>query len=224
MRSLARASIIQSPWHSTQLGPLLKAVGPCAPYTNVHVSKGNSEVELEDKAHTEEHVGEVCARHSDVRVSAVRPTLAKVHTVNVEKTHILHATSHRVEASRKSDDIKLPLLSIRRDDTLLGNLLHGVILDIDDVILGPVDSLVEVLLQTRSLGSPRVRCFGRRHQITLAGVCDSLPGLLIPELVSFVVRRTVEQVVLISGQPKLEATLRIPRSVMVARHIRTGTG
>jgi hypothetical protein len=31
LRSLASASMIQSPWHSTQDGPLLKAVGPWAP-------------------------------------------------------------------------------------------------------------------------------------------------------------------------------------------------
>ena len=31
LRSLASASMIQSPWHSTQEGPLLNAVGPWAP-------------------------------------------------------------------------------------------------------------------------------------------------------------------------------------------------
>jgi hypothetical protein len=31
LRSLASASMIQSPWHSTHEGPLLNAVGPCAP-------------------------------------------------------------------------------------------------------------------------------------------------------------------------------------------------
>jgi hypothetical protein len=99
-----------------------------------------------EKRLTEKHVREVCTGHADVRVCAIRPPLLEIHTVDVKKTHVLHATCDSVETSRQSDEVELSQLAIFGHDALLSDLLHGVVLNIDDVVLWSIHCFIEVLL------------------------------------------------------------------------------
>ena len=127
--------------------------------------------------------------------------------MDVAKTHVLHSTSHGVEAGRQSDEVELPQLTVGRHDTLLGDLFDWCRLKIHDIIFRPVHRLVEILLKGGTLGTPRVRSLERGHQITLTRVGDPLPRLLDPELVGFVVGFAVEEVVFVSAEPEFEAAL-----------------
>lgn len=156
---------------------------------------------------TEEHVGIVGASHADVRVSAICPSLTKIHTMDIEETHVFHATGYRVKSSRQSNEIKFSQLAISCDDAFLSDFLDRIGLDINDIILGPVHCLVEILLQTGSLRSPWVRSLRGSQHITFARVRDPLPRLSDPELIGFVVCFAVKEVVLVGREPELEATL-----------------
>lgn len=156
---------------------------------------------------TEEHIREICTSHANVRVRAVRPPLFEIHTIYVKKTHVLHATCDSIETCRQSNEIELSQHAILCHNTLLGDLFHRVVLDINDIILWSVHCFVEVLLERWTLSAPRVRCLERSHHITLAWVGNSLSGLFHPELVCLVVGLSVEEIVLVCGKPEFEATL-----------------
>lgn len=147
------------------------------------------------------------ASHAHRRVRSVCPPLSEIHSVRILETHILHAASHSIEASRKRDDVEFTELAILGDDAILLHLNHGIVFDVDDIVLWPVNLLIEVLLQRRSLRSPRMRCLERSEYVALARITDALSRLLHPELVGFVVGLTIEEIVLVGCEPELETTL-----------------
>jgi hypothetical protein len=135
--------------------------------------------------------------------------------VDIAKAHVFHSTSHSIEASRQSDEVKLPQLTVGCHNARLGDLFDRIGFDINDVVLRPVHCLVVVLLERWTLGSPRVGSLERSHQITLDRVTDPRPRLLHPELVGFVVGLSVEEVVFVSAEPEFEAALEVVSHVVV---------
>lgn len=54
-----------------------------------------------------DHLRETTQGHAQVRVSTVLPLLCELDSVHVLQTHILHTPCHRIEASRKRNNVEL---------------------------------------------------------------------------------------------------------------------
>ena len=98
-------------------------------------------------------------------------------------------------------------LAVRCDDALLGKLLNGTLLAIDDLVLRSVEHFEVVLLKRWSLGSKGVRRVEWRKDLPLHWITDPGPSLLSPEVVRFAVGLLVEEKIFIARKPELKATV-----------------
>lgn len=105
----------------------------------------------------EEHVGVAGAGHAEVGPGARSPFLGQRDAVNVEEPHVFHAAGERVEAGGEGDQVDLMQGAVRSEDAFGFDLHDRVGFDIDDVDVGVVELLVEVLFKRGALGAKGVR-------------------------------------------------------------------
>lgn len=105
----------------------------------------------------EEHVGVAGAGHAEVGPGARSPFLSQGDAINVEEPHVFHAAGDRVEAGGEGDEVDFMEGAVGGEDAFGFDLDDGVGFDIDDVDVGVVELLVEVLFERGALGAEGVR-------------------------------------------------------------------
>ena len=84
---------------------------------------------------------------------------------------------------------------------------NGIVLDIDNVNIGPVELLQICVFEAWSLDTPVVRHVERCKYVPLLRIVNASPLLLGPEVVRFLVGLRVEKVVLVVAQPVAESAI-----------------
>lgn len=104
---------------------------------------------------------------------------------------------------RNSNDIEFMMRPVLKRNTRLGKLLDRIVLDINNIHILPVELLVVIILQARSLDAKVMRhvFYRRRKKIPLLRVTDPVACLFRPELVRLLIRLGIEQVVLVHSNP-----------------------
>lgn len=117
------------------------------------------------------------------------------------------------KSGRHSDHVEFVLGPVLEPDALLGDVGDAVVLDVDDVHVGPVELLVVVLLQARPLDAEEVRHLLGRQDLALARVPDADADVVPPEVVGLLVRLGIEEHVLVVAEPESEAAVVPERAV-----------
>lgn len=117
------------------------------------------------------------------------------------------------KACGDGDDIKLVMVSIFQLDTSLSKLSNGVILDVNDIYVRPIELLVVVLLEAWPLDAEEMRRFERRKNIALSRISNAGSLILCPEVVGFTICFCVVEHVLVVAQPIPEAAM-VPKRMV----------
>lgn len=151
------------------------------------------------------HIEVSADRQTKIRVRAVLPLVLERRAMDAGQPHIGHSASGNVEPGRDADDVDLVYGAVFELDPGLGERHDGVILDIHDLDILPVELLEVGFFETRTLDAEVVRWLARRKQLPGLWVADALADLSAPEVVHDAVGFGVEEVVAVIGDPEAEA-------------------
>jgi hypothetical protein len=98
-------------------------------------------------------------------------------------------------------------------DACLGELGDGVVFDVNDINIRPVELLVVILFQTGPLHAEKVRHLQWCQDVPLPGVADSISYMFGPEIVCFLVGISIDQHVLVVTKPEAESSV-VPQLVV----------
>lgn len=127
--------------------------------------------------------------------------------------HILGVVWESDKTCSYGDDVEFFVAAVLELDTCLGELGNRVVLDVDDINIGPVELLVVVLLQTGPLYAEEVRHLQWCQDVPLPGVANSISYMLGPEIVCFLVGISIYQHVLVVANPEAESSV-VPQLVV----------
>lgn len=111
------------------------------------------------------------------------------------------------------DDVELFVAAVLKPDAGLSELGDGVVFDVNDIHIGPVELLEVILFQTWSLHAEEVRHLQWSQNIPFLGVADSISYMFGPEVVCFLVGFSIVQHVFVVTEPKAEAPV-VPQLVI----------
>lgn len=165
----------------------------------------------------EEHVGEARARHAQVRVGPVLPVLLEglrrrrrfVLVVGTSaNVNVREPARKGVVAGGTDEQVKgPPLLAVGRADAARGEGLDGRGADVDKRHVRLVEELVVALLQRDALAPKGEGRGGGREEVAHARVADARARFVAPKGVGLVVRRLVEEHVVVRADPEPEVAL-----------------
>lgn len=196
-----------STWLSINGGAFVNAVGATRiSYQDRHLGLSLTLGSVDHK-----EIRTATTTHPQVRKDAIFPSLLKGQPVSALNIHVCQTSCHCIESRGHNHGVELALYPVLANDTGFGEFLNGISLQVDNVNILLIKTLIVVLFQTASLCSKSKRSFLGNKECLLDRVRYSWASLLGPELVhqlpGILIKEEISEVCLVeietSATPKL---------------------
>jgi hypothetical protein len=148
-----------------------------------------------------EHVGVSAHSSAEIGVCSLLPFVLEGCSANTAEAHAGHTTGGDVEPCRDANHVKLVHSAIFQLDAGFCESDNWIVLDIDNLDIGPIELFVVVVFQAGTFHTERVRWVKRGQNVSLFRIVDSSPDFLGPEVVHFSVGLGVKEIVLVVTKP-----------------------
>lgn len=119
---------------------------------NVHVSfLGQDSTTGCRDFYSQEEIGKVCCRDSQVRPGTLCPLLGQDLTVDAGDLHVLETTCDRVEPGREGDDVEFMVGPVFLDYAIGDKSLDRIVSNIDHIDIGLAGSQYDLALRPTTL-------------------------------------------------------------------------